>query len=49
MQKNILMTLGVITHLEPDYLDCKLKWVLKASLWTKFVEVMEFQLSYFKF
>ena len=39
---------GVITHLEPDYLECEVKWVLKASLRTKLVEVMELQLSYFK-
>ena len=32
---------GVITHLEPDNLECKVKWA-------KLVEVMEFQLSYFK-
>ena len=32
---------GMITHLEPDILGCK------ASLWSKLVEVMEFQLSYF--
>ena len=32
----------VITHLEPDILECE------ASLWTKLVEVTEFQLSYFK-
>ena len=38
----------VITHLEPDILECEVKWVLKASLKTKLVEVMEFQLSYFK-
>ena len=31
---------GVITHLEPDILECKVKWAL--------VEVMEFQLSAFK-
>ena len=37
----------MITHLEPDILECKVKWVL-ASLQTKLVEVMEFQLSYFK-
>ena len=36
---------GVITHLEPDILECEIKW---ASLQTKLVEVMEFQLSYFK-
>ena len=23
---------GVITHLEPDILECKIKWALKASL-----------------
>ena len=40
---------GVITHLEPDILECEAKWALeKASLQTKLVEVMEFQLSYFK-
>ena len=33
---------GVITHLEPDILECE------ASLRTKLVEVMKFQLSYFK-
>ena len=38
---------GVITHLEPDILECEVKWAL-ASLQTKLVEVMEFQLSYFK-
>ena len=36
---------GVITHLEPDILECQVKWAL---LWTKLVEVMEFQLSYFR-
>ena len=38
---------GVITYLEPDILECEVKWAL-ASLWTKLVEVMEFQLSYFR-
>ena len=38
---------GVITHLEPDILECEVKSE-KASLRTKQVEVMEFQLSYFK-
>ena len=38
---------GVITHLAPDILECEVKWAL-ASLQTKLVEVMEFQLSYFK-
>ena len=39
---------SVITHLEPDILECEVKWALKASLQTKLVELMEFQLSYFK-
>ena len=39
---------GVITLLEPDILECKIKWALESSLQTKLVEVMEFQLSYFK-
>ena len=34
----------VITHVEPDILKCP----KEASLQTKLVEVMEFQLSYFK-
>ena len=39
---------GVITHLEPDILECEVKWVLESIIRTKLVEVMEFQLSYFK-
>ena len=43
---------GVITHLEPDILECEVKWVLE-SITTKKAsrgdgEVMEFQLSSFK-
>ena len=38
---------GVITHLEPDILECEVKWALE-SITTKLVEMMEFQLSYFK-
>ena len=38
----------VITHLEPDILECEVKWALERSLQTQLVEVMEFQLSYFK-
>ena len=38
----------VITHLEPHILECEVKWALEASLRTKLVDVMEFQLSYFK-
>ena len=39
---------GVITHLEPDILECEVNWALEASLQTKLVEVREFQLSCFK-
>ena len=39
---------GVITHLEPDILECEVKWALQSSQRTKLVEVMEFLLSYFK-
>ena len=38
---------GVITHLEPDILECEVKWALE-SITTKLVELIEFQLSYFK-
>ena len=38
---------GVITHLEPDILECEVRWAL-GSIITKLVEAMEFQLSYFK-
>ena len=37
---------GVITHLEPDILECEVKWA--ALLQTTLVEVMDFQLSYFR-
>ena len=36
---------GVITHLEPDILEYKVKWAL-GSITTKLVEVMEFQLTF---
>ena len=42
---------GVITHLEPDILECEVKWALESittSPQTKLVEVIEFQWSYFK-
>ena len=39
---------GVITHLEPDILECEVKWALGTITITKLVEVMEFQLSYFR-
>ena len=37
----------VITHLEPAILECEVRWAL-GSITTKLVEVMKFQLSYFK-
>ena len=36
---------GVITHLEPDILECKVKWALGSIISRKLVEVIEFQLS----
>ena len=39
---------GVTTHPEPDILESEVKCTLGSSLQTKLVEVMEFQLSYFK-
>ena len=38
----------VITHLEPDILECEVNWALGSIITTKLVEVMEFQLSYLK-
>ena len=39
---------GVIFHLEPDLLECKIKWALGSIIPLKLVEVMEFQLRCFK-
>ena len=39
---------GVITHLEPDILECEVRWALGSITTNSGVEVMEFQLSYFK-
>ena len=39
---------GVITHLEPDILECEVKRALESITQTKLMEVMEYQLSYFK-
>ena len=39
---------GVITHLDPDNLKCEIKWAFESITMKKLVEVMEFQLSYFK-
>ena len=39
---------GVITHLEPDIPECKVKWALGSITKNKDSGMMEFQLSYFK-
>ena len=39
---------GVIIHLEPDILECKVKWALGSITMNKASGVMEFQLSCFK-
>ena len=41
---------GVIAHLEPDILECEVKWALESITTNKAsgVEVAEFQWSYFK-
>ena len=39
---------GVITHLEPDILECEVKWASGSITTNKASEVMGFQLSYFK-
>ena len=37
---------GVVTHLEPDILECVVKCSWEALLLTNLAEVMEFQLSF---
>ena len=39
---------GVITNLEPDILECDVKWALRSITTNKVSGGMEFQLSYFK-
>ena len=39
---------GVIIHLEPDILECEVKWALGSITMKKLAEVMELQLRYFK-
>ena len=39
---------GVITHLEPDILECEVKWVIESITTNKLVEVMEFHWSHYK-
>ena len=38
----------MITHIEPDILECKVYWALESITTKKLVEVIEFQLSYFR-
>ena len=38
---------GVITHLEPEILECEVKWALESITMKKGKVVMEFQKSYF--
>ena len=39
---------GVITRLEPDILDCEVRWALGSIIMNKASGGMKFQLSYFK-
>ena len=39
---------GVVTRLDPDILEFKVKWALGSITTNKLVEVIESQLSYFK-
>ena len=39
---------GVLTQLEPDILECEVKWTLGTITVNKASGVIEFQLSYFK-
>ena len=39
---------GVITHIEPDILIAKSSGPWEVTLWIKLVEMMKFQLSYFR-
>ena len=39
---------GVMNQLESDILECEVKWAFGSITKNKAVEVLEFQLSYFK-
>jgi len=39
---------GVVTYLEPDIVECEVKWALESITMNKASRGMEFQLSYFK-
>ena len=51
LYKNVLYDLdnwkGMVSHLEPDILECEVKWALGSITMNK-LEGMEFQLSSFK-
>ena len=40
---------GMITHLEPDILECEVKWALESITMNKASRGDRIQLSYFKF
>ena len=37
-----------VTYIKPDIVECEVKWALGSITKNKLVEVIEFQLSYFK-
>ena len=39
---------GVVTHLEPDILECEVKWAIGSALQTELVQRREFQLRHFR-
>ena len=39
---------GMVTQLEPDILECEVKWALGSITTNKASGVMEFQLNYFR-
>ena len=39
---------GVVSHPEPDILECEVRWALEALLSVKLLDEMEFQQSYSK-
>ena len=39
---------GMVTHPEPDILECKVKWALGSITMNKATQEIEFQLSYLK-
>ena len=40
---------GVVTHPEPDILECEVKWVLGSITTKNLVEVVEFQVKNLKY